>query len=320
MAKTDRGARRQRRWKLIRAAVRSGIRRYPRELLKSLREGRRRAAEPLTASLAHIEHSDIAVAWLGHGSVLARLAGCNVLIDPVFSDRIGKQVGRLTLGPRRLVAAPVAPAGLPPIDLVLITHAHFDHLDRPSLRQLARKETVVLTSRRTRRLIPPGFGAVRELEPGAALDVGSLRVRALTPAHWGARNVIDRHRKPNSYLVESPAGRIVFAGDTAYTDAFAQTNRIDLAVFGIGAYDPWEHAHATPEQVWAMFVGMDAKWLLPIHHSTFELSDEPVDEPLRRLLAAADGYAGRIVQVDPGELWVAPRCPRLPAHEPARAG
>jgi hypothetical protein len=70
-----------------------------------------------------------------------------------------------------------------------------------------------------------------------------------------------------------------------------------------------------------MFVGMDAKWLLPIHHSTFVLSDEPIGDPMRRLLAVADGYDDRIVQVDPGELWIAPRCPTLPAHhEPARAG
>jgi L-ascorbate metabolism protein UlaG (beta-lactamase superfamily) len=106
----------------------------------------------------------------------------------------------------------------------------------------------------------------------------------------------------------------VFAGDTAHTDTYDDYGPAELAVFGIGAYDPREHMHATPEQVWRMFSRMQARWLLPIHHSTFELSDEPVEEPMRRLLLAARGKQDRVIQVAPGELWTPPAATPSRAH------
>lgn len=296
---------RRQRWDLFRAAVRSGLRRYPRALVESVRRPPP-AARPDIASLEHIEEHCLAAAWLGHGTVLAQLGETSVLIDPVFSSRIGMRLGKTTLGPKRLKGVPVAPEGLPPIDILLITHSHFDHLDKPTLRQLASENTIVVTALGTRRLIPRCFRAIIELGAGQTATIRGLELLAIAPAHWGSRKVIDRHRKYNSYLVKSPNGCILFAGDTGLTDAFKWVSGVDLAVFGIGAYDPWEHMHATPEQVWSMFRQIGANWLLPVHHSTFELGDEPVDEPMQRLLAAADGHVDRIIQVDPGELWVDP--------------
>ena len=259
---------------------------------------------PSTVSLEQIDEHLLAAAWLGHASVLARLDGLNLLIDPVFSDRIGKRLGKITVGPKRINHAPVAPEDLPHIDILLITHAHFDHLDRPTLQNLVDTKTVVVTAPGTRRLIPEGFGKVIELSPGQTTTLHGLELRAIAPRHWGSRVLFDRHRKCNSYFAQSSHGSILFAGDTAYTDVFTELSSVELAVFGIGSYDPWVHMHATPEQVWSMYRDLGAKWLLPVHHSTFSLSNEPIEEPMLRLFAAARGNLDRILQVDPGELWV----------------
>lgn len=248
-------------------------------------------------------HGPLAASWLGHATVLLRQGGTTVLTDPVFSHRIGLKVGPIVFGPHRLAPTPVEPTSLPPIDVVLISHAHFDHLDRPSLAAIAGQGTTVVTSRGTRRLIPPGFGQVLEMDWDQTVRVGELEVTAVEPEHWGARTGVDRGRGFNAYLLRSGSVSTFYAGDTASTDAFDRIRGADLAIFGVGAYDPWEHKHATPEQVCEMFNRMQAKYLLPVHHSTFELSDEPPEEPMARLLKAAGERAGRVIQMDPGRLW-----------------
>lgn len=296
------------------AIARSGLRRYPRELLDSLKKpgpGPVVVGPPVLATNFEFpEGSPIAAAWLGHATVLLNVGGTWILTDPVFSHRIGIRLGGLTIGPKRVLDLAHHPEALPPIDLVLISHAHFDHLDRPTLARLARPETMVVTAANTGRLIPRGFGDVREIGWDQTLDVGDVAIGAIRPAHWGARTAWDRHRGYNSYVIESrrtgPASRVLYAGDTAFTDVFRGVGTPHLSIFGIGAYDPWIRAHATPEQVWAMHEHAGAKYLLPIHHSTFVLSDEPLDEPLARLVRAA-GHAGdRIVAPRPGEVWAAP--------------
>lgn len=308
----------QRRWRLVKIATRSGLRRYPARLIGSFRRRPAIAVPPATASFEHFEAHSLAALWLGHATVLARLGTTNILIDPVLSDRIGWRLGRKTVGPRRLARAPARRQDLPPIDLLLVTHAHFDHLDRPTLRELASHQTTVITASRTRRLIPRGFGQVLEIAAGQTIAIDGLQIAAIRTAHWGSRRLIDWRRGYNSYLVRSASGSVLFAGDTALTDAFRGLGPIDLAVFNISSYDPWEPVHATPEQVWSMFCGMQAKRLLPVHHSTFRLGDEPVDEPMGRLLKAADGRADEIVQIAPGELWAAPVPGRPPGEEQSR--
>jgi len=293
--------------KLIQAAAvtRSSVRRYSREFWAALREGTP-AGDEWTAALDHAAHTGPLVAsWLGHATTLMRLGDKWILTDPVFSGRIGVRIGARTFGVPRLLPA-VDPALLPPLDLILISHAHFDHLDRPSLACLASQHTQVITATNTSRLIPGGFGSVTELPWDESLQVGPLTIRAMRPNHWGARTAWDRHRGFNSYVLETKDRRVLYAGDTAFTENFADVcgkQGVDLTLFGIGAYNPWIRAHANPEQVWEMHNAAGGNFLLPIHHSTFKLSDEPLDEPMQRLEAAAAHDRARIVAPGLGALW-----------------
>ncbi len=288
----------------VKKAIRSGVRRYPGAVGRSLRAGKIKtgAADPAACLRAIVDH-ELAASWLGHASVLLRQGGMSSAADPVFSERIGGRVGPVSVGPERIMPVPVDPERLPEIDLILISHAHFDHLDRPTLKSLASGRTSVVTARKTRRLIPRGFRRVIELDWGESVEIDTVRIEAVEPAHWGARVGLDRRRGCNSYLVHADGATSLLAGDTAHTERFAELPPVDLAALGIGAYDPWEHHHATPEQVWSMFTGFGGKRLLPIHHSTFELSDEPIHEPMDRLIEAAGDEAHRVIRVGPGQVW-----------------
>lgn len=285
--------------------TRSGLRRYPSHLLDSLAsQGERAPRGPDHDTPPDFESPPTFAAWwLGHATVLLRMGARWILTDPVFSDRIGPRIGGRTIGLARHTPTPVHPTQLPPIDLILISHAHFDHLDRPSLRRLASPHCRVVTAPGTADLIPPGFGPITELRPGHSWHAGSLSIKAVEPAHWGSRFALDRWRGCNAYVIEAAGRRVVFAGDTADTDAFDAIDGADLGVFGIGAYEPWEHMHATPEQAWHMAARLGADRLLPVHHSTFELSDEPPGEPMDRLLAAAGDSCERIIDRPQGVLW-----------------
>jgi L-ascorbate metabolism protein UlaG (beta-lactamase superfamily) len=258
-----------------------------------------------TAALAALDREDLGAVWLGHASVLARVGETRVLLDPVLSGRIGPRLAGRTVGLGRLSPAPLSPAQVPEAGLVLLSHAHFDHLDVPTLAALRSPGAVVVTARGTSALVPAGFAGIIELGWGESVRVGGVEVTALRPRHWGARTALDRARGFNAYLVRSLGGRgrsLFFGGDTAATDAFKGVHA-DLAVMGVGGYRPWEHAHATPEQAWAMFRAMRAERLLPVHHSTFRLSDEPAGEPMERLLRAAEREEDRVIVATPGAVW-----------------
>jgi L-ascorbate metabolism protein UlaG (beta-lactamase superfamily) len=286
-------------------AVKSGFRRYPRAIYDSFKKSSD-TNDPihLPEILHELVHHDLAVLWLGHGSVVGQVDDVTVTVDPVLSDRIGMRIKGRTIGISRLIPAPVSPESLIGSDIVLITHAHFDHLDKPTLEGMKSDSTIVITPVRCSKLIPSGFEQVIELKPGTTIKVKGLCITAIEPKHWGARALFDRRRGVNSYLVESTNQRVLFTGDTAETEIYQGLDQIDLAVFGIGAYDPWDHMHATPEQAWRMFQGIDAKYMLPIHHSTFDLGEEPNDEPLRRLYSIASSNADSIIEPIIGEIIV----------------
>ena len=293
-------------------ATRSGLRRYPRELAASLRADT--GSDDAASGGAHADahpgldrflNADDAAMWLGHASVLMRVRGVTILTDPVFSDRIGPRVGKRTLGIQRLAALPVLPERLPRPDVILLSHAHFDHLDTPTLDRLISRDTTIITARSTRRLIPPGYRHVIELDWSRELTIRGVRFTSLRTEHWGARAGLDRHRGHNAYLIEGGDRRALFGGDTAMTDAFERVGPVDVAALGIGAYESWDHRHATPEQAWRMFDTMRARRMLPMHHATFDLGEPHAGEPMERLLRIADSRADEIVCPNIGDAWTA---------------
>ncbi len=230
-------------------------------------------------------------AWLGHSTVLVKINGFTILTDPVFSKRAGIHLGPLAIGVKRLVAPALEPWELPRIDLVLLSHAHMDHTDLPSLRRLESRQTVLVNAVATSDLVRPRrWARVRELRWGEAERVRSATVRAVEVNHWGARLRNDQYRGYNGYLIESGGFRVLFAGDTAATHAFRAlrgSKPVHLAIMPIGAYNPWLRFHCTPEQAWRMAADAGSEYILPVHHQTFPLGREPRLEPIERLDKAA---------------------------------
>jgi L-ascorbate metabolism protein UlaG (beta-lactamase superfamily) len=274
---------------------------------KRMSEDRKRPVKPASRvpRLAAWSSTGLHAAWIGHSTVLIQVDGFTILTDPVFSTRIGIEIGPFVLGMKRLVHPALPLAQLPAPDLILLSHAHMDHLDRPSLRKLENRGTTVITAASTSDLLRvKRYRAVHELKWDASRQVGPVQVRALEVKHWGARTRTDVHRGYNGYLIEAGRYRILFGGDTAYTDQFRKVRSskpVDLAIMPIGAYDPWIRAHCNPEQALAMADHAGAEFVLPVHHRTFKLSNEPYGEPMERLLLAAGSAQDRVTVHDIGE-------------------
>jgi L-ascorbate metabolism protein UlaG (beta-lactamase superfamily) len=249
----------------------------------------------------------LTAAWLGHATVLLNFYGSWILTDPALERRIGIGRGLAKLGPRRLVQPALRVRELPRLDLILLSHAHMDHTDRGTLRLLPAGIPVVVQA--GNRDLVRRFDQVHELAWGQSVELKGLRIEATEASHWGARMVTDRHRGYGGYLLQKDGHSVLFAGDTAYTDALTRLKHrgpIDLAILPIGAYDPWIANHASPEQAWLMFRRLGAQYVLPVHHSTFRLSREPVDEPIRRFLAVAGEERWRVVATEVGATWSLP--------------
>jgi L-ascorbate metabolism protein UlaG (beta-lactamase superfamily) len=260
-------------------------------------------APRLKPDLSNWESHDLAAAWIGHATVLLRVGGVTILTDPVMSNRVGVGLGLITGGPRRYFAPALSVRELPKLDLILISHAHFDHLDRPTLSRL-NKNVPVITAHHTHDLVHDlGFRRVTELQWGETLEVKGVTVTAQRVQHWGARTFYDSHRGFNAYVLSAGKRRVLYGGDTAYHEGFASVGGCDLAIFGIGAYDPYIAAHATPEQAWKMADHCRADFVLPMHHSTFRLSHEPMHEPIERLLTAAGRDEQRVAVREIGGAW-----------------
>lgn len=264
---------------------------------------------PVIPTPATWSPSALSVAWIGHASVLIGFGGTMILTDPTFFARIGVQVGPLTIGPQRLVEPALGPGDLPPLDAVVVSHAHMDSLDLPSLRTVTGAPLLVVPPR-TRDLVDGlGFPHVVELAWGERVRAGDVEIEAVEVAHWGRRWPWERARGYNGYLFTKGADTVLFASDTGYTSTIGHhgdRRPLTAAIIGNGAYDPWIHNHANPEQVWRMFTESRARALIPIHWDTFRLGKEPLGDALARLLAAAGADADRVVIRRIGETWTEP--------------
>lgn len=237
-------------------------------------------------------------AWLGHSTVLMKIDGFMILTDPALNDWIGVDLRVATVGMKRLVRPALESKDLPKVDLILSSHAHMDHLDLATMRSLEGDSTEVVMAKATSDLVRVSrYRAVRELSWAETAQVGPVSIRALEVKHWGARMRTDTYRGYNGYELRAGRWRVLFGGDTADTDLL-RTQRnggADLAIMPIGAYDPWIYAHCNPEQAWRMANEFGAEMFVPVHHQTFQLSREPVAEPLERVLTAAGTSENRVV-------------------------
>jgi L-ascorbate metabolism protein UlaG (beta-lactamase superfamily) len=258
-------------------------------------------------------NEQLTAALLGHATVLLNFFGVTVLTDPTLLRRIGIPLPFTAIGPKRLTKPALTVDELPPIDLILLSHAHFDHIDWRTLRRFDAR-TQVVTASRTRDLLRwTKLRAITELGWGESEEVqttaGTVIVRAFPVKHWGARMQTDLHRGYNGYVVERRGRRVIFAGDTAFTDHFSELRDdrpYDLAILGIGAYDPWIRSHCTPEQAILMANAAGARFIMPVHHQTFKLSFEPFREPIERFTAALSNQPERIALRAIGETFFLP--------------
>jgi L-ascorbate metabolism protein UlaG (beta-lactamase superfamily) len=205
-----------------------------------------------------------------------------------------------SLGPLRLVQCALAADDLPELDLVLVSHAHFDHLDTPSLAALRGKPVVVMAAGTSDLLPASHYSAVHELRWDEQIRVrrprGAVTVRAIEVKHWGARMRRDTWRGYSGFVIEREGRRLLVGGDTALTPVFRRHRRLrpfEAAIMPIGAYDPWITNHCTPEQAVAMADAAGARLFVPVHHQSFQLSREPFFEPIERVRAALAAEQGR---------------------------
>jgi L-ascorbate metabolism protein UlaG (beta-lactamase superfamily) len=266
-----------------------------RQLWKLVRESH---AEPLKGEARKPQVLGVgeqAVTFIGHSSFLVQMKGLGVLIDPVFATRL------IVL--RRQRRPGVRVKDLPAIDAVLLTHAHMDHLNRPSLRAVVqemkrrgRRAPVAIVPNGVGDLVADlGFSDVMALRWWESAEVAGLTVTATPARHWGARMFSDTHRGFGGYVVEAEGAETVYhSGDTAYFGGFAEIGRRlapKIALLPIGAYfpDSYRSVHTSPEEALQGFLDLGAKTMVPMHYNTFKLGREPMDEPLARLLTAAEG-------------------------------
>ncbi len=253
----------------------------------------------------------VTLAWLGHATVLVNAYGVRILVDPTLFPRIGVDAVLGTIGPQRLIDCALAADQLPDIDLVLVSHAHFDHLDTPSLGAV-RGSPVAVMAPATSDLLPRRrYSAVHELRWGETVVVttprGDVRIRGIEVKHWGARLRRDTYRGYTGFVVEREGARLLFGGDTAQTDAFRAHRAygpFDAAVMPVGAYDPWISNHCTPEQAVAMADAAAARLFVPVHHQSFRLSNEPFFEPIERTEAALSSEHDRLAVREIGQTIV----------------
>ncbi len=281
--------------------------------------GESRAAE-------RVGSGELGVTFIGHSSFLLQIAGRKLLVDPVFTKRL------ILL--RRQRRPGLDWRQMPAVDVVLLTHAHMDHLNVMSLRRTIRR-TLKLSGRAPEVVVPKGvedlvaklgFAAVHAMEWWQEREVAGLKV-TMTPArHWGARMFRDTHRGYGGYVVAGGGTSVYHSGDTAYFGGFREVGlRLAprVALLPIGAYfpDSYRAVHTSPEEALRGFVDTGAELMVPMHFGTFRLGREPMEEPPVRLMAEARrrGIDGKVKVLAEGET-LRVEASRADEVRPARAG
>jgi L-ascorbate metabolism protein UlaG (beta-lactamase superfamily) len=266
-----------------------------------------------------VSPGELGITFIGHSSFFIQIGGRKVLIDPVFAERL--------IALRRLRRPGVKIKDLPAIDMVLLSHAHMDHLNRPSLRRIV-AHNIKVSGRAPIAVVPwgvedlvndLGFARVVTLEWWQTKSIGGLELTMTPCKHWGARLFKDTHRGFGGYVIRGGGHSLYHSGDTAYFDGFKHIgNRLkpEIALLPIGAYRPdsYRGVHTCPEEALQGFLDLGARRMIPMHFGTFRLSQEPMEEPVERLMAAAKlaGVASSVSVLPEGDTDVTE-----PVTEPA---
>ena len=255
---------------------------------------------------------DPGVTWIGHATFLLKLDGATFLTDPMFSKRASPVS---FAGPPRLVAPGVPLDALPRVDFALVSHDHYDHADLPSLRALAKRGTPIVVPKGMADVVRAAGGEATELRWWEHADVAGLRVHCVPAQHFSGRGLTDRNRRLwAGWVVEGRSRRFYHAGDTGYFGGFAEIGRrlgpIDLAAIPIGAYRPsamMRPVHLDPEEAVQAALDLGASRVVGMHFGTFDLTDEPLDEPPARFLAEAEerglGERASVLRVGESRGW-----------------
>ena len=271
---------------------------------------RHSAVTPLSGETHHPRfavNGELAVTFIGHASFFVQIGGRNVLIDPNFA--------RWLFVLKRLRRPGLRVRDLPPIDLVLVSHAHFDHLHRPSLRSIVHQTlhecgtapSIIVPSHVSDLVSDLGFSEIIELDWWNNSRQGNLAITHVPSRHWGARILKDSHLGYGGFVLKAGKHSVYHAGDTAYFAGFREIGRRlspELALLPIGAYNPpaFRNVHTNPADATRAFLDLNARWMVPMHYGTFRLSHEPMNEPLQLLEkeAAAAGISDRVVVMEEG--------------------
>ncbi len=270
-------------------------------------------AEAITAPDAKPEphlwkSTDIDLAWIGHSTVLINFFGVKILTDPILFQRVGVYFLGTTLGQSRYTYPALTPDEMIQPDIILLSHAHLDHMDYHSLLFLTEKfpgQIACITAKNTSDVIDDlKWKSLQELDWNETASSNGIHFKAIEVPHFGFRFPWEKDRSRgdwngrsfNAYAMELNGKRIVFGGDTAYTENFKKAgfSHVDVAMMPIGAYNPWHRVHATPEESLTMAQHMNTEYIVPVHFYTFRQGQEPITEPLTRLKASADNYNVKI--------------------------
>ena len=233
------------------------------------------------------------ISWIGHSSFLVRMDGATFLTDPMFSERASPFS---FMGPRRMVPPGMPLEALPHIDFVLLSHDHYDHTDITTVRWLAQRRVPFVVPMGLGEWIRRAGGLAKELDWWQETEVAGLGIHCVPAQHFSGRSLRDRLRRLwAGYVVVGPTRRFYYCGDSGYASHFKEIGRrlgpVDLAAVPIGAYLPAEmmhHVHVTPEEALQIAQDVKARRVVAMHFGTFDLADEPPDEPPQRFRAEVD--------------------------------
>jgi len=263
--------------------------------------------------------SELTLAWIGHSTVLINFFGTWILTDPVLFERIGLYFFGGSIGPARVTPPALEVHEIPKPDIILLSHAHMDHMDYPTLKTIAQhypNEIDVITAYLTKDVIVElPWKSLHVMDWNDELILNDIRFRANETKHFGwrfpwekdrSRGYMKDGRSYNSYLIEYKNKKILFGGDTALTDKFQQlkNENIDVAIMPIGSYNPWKRNHCNPEEALQMANEINAKYFIPIHTKTFQQSSEPFNEPIDWMKRIAINYKMQIGLEEIGQTFV----------------